>query len=71
MITFSQKCVVVPFDTRIAFLAVELHREFQLATADAIVYATARHHGASLLTCDAHFKGLPDVTLLAKTGQKD
>ena len=71
VIAFSQKCVVVPLDTRIALLAVELHREYQLATADAIVYATTRHHGASLLTCDAHFKGLPDVTLLAKTDQKD
>ncbi len=71
VIAFSQKCVIVPLDTRIALLAVELHREHKLATADAIVYATARHHGASLLTCDAHFQGLPGVTFLAKTGQKD
>lgn len=39
----------------------------KLATADAIVYATARNQGAELLTCDAHFKGLPDVALFAKT----
>lgn len=71
VIAFSQKCVIVPLDTRIALLAVELHREYKLATADAIVYATARHHGASLLTCDAHFQGLPGVTFLAKTGPKD
>ncbi|WP_217999672.1 hypothetical protein [Thauera butanivorans] len=25
-----------------------------------------RHQGAELLTCDAHFKGLPDVALFAK-----
>ncbi len=41
--------------------------EHELGTADAIVYATARRQGAELLTCDAHFKGLRDVALLAKT----
>ncbi|MEL5850192.1 MAG: type II toxin-antitoxin system VapC family toxin [Candidatus Igneacidithiobacillus chanchocoensis] len=71
VIAFSQKCMVVPLDTHIALLAVELHREYKLATADAIVYATARHHGASLLTCDAHFQGLPKVTLFGKASPKD
>jgi len=67
VIAYTQKCVVVPLDTSIALLAADLHREHRLATADAIVYATARHEGAELLTCDAHFKGLPDVALFAKT----
>jgi predicted nucleic acid-binding protein len=67
VIAYTQKCVVVPLDTTIALLAADLCREHKLATADAIVYATARHQGAELLTCDAHFKGLPDVTLFAKT----
>lgn len=67
MIAYTQKCVVVPLDTSIALLAADLHREHKLATADAIVYATARHKGAELLTCDAHFQGLPDVALFAKT----
>ena len=71
VIAFSQKCVVVSIDTRIALLAAELHREYKLATADAIVYATARHQGADFLTCDAHFEGLPGVTLLARTGRKN
>ena len=65
MIAYTQKCLVVPMDTTIALLAADLHREYQLATADAIVYATARHKGAELLTCDAHFKGLAGVTLFA------
>jgi predicted nucleic acid-binding protein len=47
-----------------------LHREHKLATADAIVYATARRQGATLLTCDAHFEALPGVTLFAKTDGK-
>ena len=67
VIAYTQKCVVVPLDTTIALLAAELYREYKLATADAIVYATARHQGAELLTCDAHFEGLPDVALFAKT----
>lgn len=66
VIAYTQKCIVVPLDTSIALRAAELHREYKLATADAIVYATARQQGAHLLTCDAHFTGLPEVTLLAK-----
>ena len=66
VIAFTQKCVVVPLDTPIALLAADLHRQHKLATADAIVYATAKHMGADLLTCDAHFEGLPDVMLFPK-----
>ena len=71
VIAYTEKCVVVPLDTVIALLAADLHRDYKLATADAIVYATARHQGATLLTCDAHFKDLPGVTLLAKTDEGD
>jgi predicted nucleic acid-binding protein len=67
MIAYTQKCVVVPLDTGIALLAADLHRQHKMATADAIVYATARHLGADLLTCDAHFQGLPDVVLFPKS----
>lgn len=66
VIAFSQKCVVIPLNTDIALAAAELCREHKLATADAIVYATALAHGADLLTCDAHFEGLPGVTLISK-----
>lgn len=66
MIAYTQKCVVVPLDTGIALLAADLRRAHKLATADAIVYATARHQEAELLTCDAHFEGLPGVVLFPK-----
>ena len=66
VIAFTQKCVVIPLATPIALLAADLHRQHKLATADAIVYATAKHMGADLLTCDAHFEGLPDVTPFPK-----
>ena len=68
VIAYTQKCIVVPLDTSIALLAADLHREHKLATADAIVYATARHQRANLLTCDAHFDGLGGVVFFPKAG---
>lgn len=66
VIAFSQMCVVVALDTRLALLAAELCARHRLSTADAIVYATALDRGAELLTCDAHFEGLDSVTYFAK-----
>jgi predicted nucleic acid-binding protein len=66
VIAYTQKCVVVPLDTTIALFAADLHRAHKLATADAIVYATAQHWQAELLTCDAHFEKLPDVVCFPK-----
>lgn len=67
MIAYTLKCRVVPLDTSIALLAADQHRLHKLATADAIVYATALSRNAELLTCDAHFEGLPNVVLLPKS----
>lgn len=66
MIAYTQMCTVVPLDTTIALLAADLHREHKLATADAIVYATALKQQVQMLTCDAHFKGLPEVLFFPK-----
>ncbi|PUE30156.1 VapC toxin family PIN domain ribonuclease [Limnohabitans sp. JirII-29] len=66
VLAYTQKCLVVPLDTHIALLAASLHREHKLTTADAIVYATAQYKGAQLITCDAHFAKLPQVTYFAK-----
>ena len=66
VIAYTQKCVVAVLDTRIALHAADLHRQHKLATADAIVYATAIEYGADLLTCDAHFDKLPGVVLVRK-----
>jgi len=66
VIAFSQLCVIAPLDTEIALAAAEACRTHRLATADAVVYATARQFGAELLTCDAHFDGLPGVILVPK-----
>ncbi len=67
VIAYTLKCRVEPLDTATSLLAADMHRQHKLATADAIVYATAVKHGAELLTCDAHFKDLPGVALLPKS----
>jgi predicted nucleic acid-binding protein len=66
VLAFTQLCHVVPLDTAIALAAAEACKAHRLATADAIVFATAQSLGASLLTCDAHFEGLSGVTLIKK-----
>lgn len=66
VIAYTMKCHVAPLDTATALLAAEMHRRHKLATADAIVYATAVQQGAELLTCDRHFEGLPGVCLFPK-----
>jgi predicted nucleic acid-binding protein len=68
IIAFTRTCIVAPLDTRIALRAAELWTQHKLATADAVVYATALEHHADLLTCDLHFDGLPDVVFVAKAG---
>jgi|SRR5579863_618674 len=66
LISFASGCVVVPLDEPTAIQAAQLARRHDLATADAIVYATAAATGADLLTCDAHFKGLAKVAYFEK-----
>ncbi len=68
VIAFTETCVVADLDTGIALAAADLCGRYRLATADAIVYATALAREADLLTCDRHFEGLPGVTFVAKAG---
>ena len=67
VIAFTQVCQVIPLDTEIALAAADACRMHKLATADAIILATAQARGATLLTCDAHFEGLPGVDFVPKT----
>ena len=66
ILAFTQTCIVQPLDTPIAIAAAELATLHQLSTADAIIYASARFTNADLLTCDAHFEGLPGVQFISK-----
>jgi len=60
----ASRCTVIPFDEKIALRAVAISLDHRLAMADAIVYATTVTNGAVLVTSDAHFSGLPGVTVL-------
>jgi uncharacterized protein len=66
-IAFTETCIVADLDTGIALSAADLCARHKLATADAIVYATARVYGADLLTCDSHFERLPGVRFIPKS----
>jgi uncharacterized protein len=67
VIAFTGTCIVGDLDTATALSAAELCARHKLATADAIIYATALAHGADLLTCDRHFENLPSVRFVPKT----
>jgi uncharacterized protein len=69
VIAFTETCVVADLDTETALSAADLCAKHKLATADAIVYATALAYGADLLTCDRHFENLPHVRFVAKLGR--
>ncbi len=65
-IAFSKELVVAPLTTDIATKAADYAKIHSLATADAIIFATAKDARADLLTCDAHFAELPGVTYFKK-----
>ena len=50
---------VIPLSADLALSAADVGLRHGLATADAIVYATALSAQAELVTRDAHFRGLP------------
>ncbi len=66
VIAFTETCLIADLDTAIAQSAATLSARHRLATADAIIYATAQAHGADLLTCDPHFAALPGIKLIPK-----
>jgi predicted nucleic acid-binding protein len=55
---------VVVLDESLAIEAADLSLAHGLAMADAVVYATALRHGATLVTGDSDFDGLPSSVLI-------
>jgi len=55
---------VVPLDDRIALDAANYSIQFRIALADAIIYTTSVVENARLVTSDAHFSSVPNVTIL-------
>ena len=62
----TREAQVVQTSEGVALLAAELAAKHKLHALDALIYATALLHDAELVTCDAHFKGLPQVDYCAK-----
>jgi predicted nucleic acid-binding protein len=54
----------IPLDAQVAALAAQISLDMKLALADAIIYASASFNHAELISSDAHFTGLPNVTIL-------
>ena len=65
-IAATQQAKVIALDTMLALLAADVAREHKLSMADAIIYATARHYHATLITSDTHFAELPEVRYFPK-----
>ena len=65
-IALSKACVIADLTSDIALSAASISLRHKLATADAIIYATALAFGAELITCDKHFQGLPNVSYITK-----
>ena len=63
-ITRLRQYRVEPLTDRLALEAADFSLAHRLPMADAIVYATARAHDATLVTGDGHFEGLPGVEYL-------
>jgi toxin FitB len=63
-VSVLRRATIVPVDEALALEAADVALSHGLAMADAIVYASARRHGATLLTGDADFDGLPAAILV-------
>ena len=59
-----RRAAIAPVDESLAVEAADLSLAHGLAMADSIVYATARRHGATLVTADADFDGLADTVVI-------
>jgi predicted nucleic acid-binding protein len=59
-----RRAVIAPVDESLALEAADVSLAHGLAMADSLVYATARRHGAKLVTTDADFGDLPDAVVI-------
>jgi predicted nucleic acid-binding protein len=59
-----RKAQIVPVDDSLALEAADLSLEYKLGMADAMIYATARRSGATLVTKDPDFEDLPDTVVI-------
>ena len=60
------KSLVINMNPEIAEKAIGISLKYNLATVDAIIYATAVKQQATLISIDNDFRGLPNVMVLKK-----
>lgn len=63
-ISAMRRAEIVPVDESLALEAADLSLQYQLAMADSLVYATGRRQGATVVTTDADFDGLPGAVVI-------
>ena len=63
-VSVLRRATIAPVDESLALEAVDLSLAHGLAMADSLVYATARRFGATLVTGDTDFTGLPDTVVV-------
>jgi predicted nucleic acid-binding protein len=66
VVALTDQAEVVALTSTIALMAGDLALTHSLSFADALIYATALHHGVALVTCDDHFAGLAGVIFHSK-----
>ena len=59
-----RRASIAAVDETLALEAADLSLAHGLAMADSLVYATARRHGARLVTADADFANLPEAVVI-------
>jgi predicted nucleic acid-binding protein len=59
-----RRAIIAPIDESLALEAADISLVHGLAMADSVVYATARRHGAKLVTADADFEELPEAVVI-------
>jgi predicted nucleic acid-binding protein len=63
-ISALRRATIAPVDESLALEAADVSLAHGLAMADSLVYATARRYGATLVTGDSDFAGLPDAVVV-------
>ncbi len=72
VITYGNRIELIPIrpmkdlDADLSIYAAKVGKEFQLALADSIIYATGLKYGCVIWSQDKHFQELPDVKYFPK-----
>jgi predicted nucleic acid-binding protein len=62
----KDRCIIIDVDEEIAIDAARIKHNLGWGLGDSIIYATAKHENAMVLTCDSHFQGQESVIFLGR-----